>query len=176
MNIVEREAAYLFARYAERLTQLAEQHLSSRLAGCLDGEDIVQSVFRTFFRRSVAGEFHIDSSAEIWQLLVRITVRKVHAKAREHTAGRRNVAAEVTEGDDWLINELAHDPGPAEAAALVDQIEHLLSGLPTDYARVLEMRLAGYDVVEIAKQLGVSRRTIHRMLNLLQDRLASGGR
>ena len=53
-------AEQLFTRYARRLTGLAEQHLSRKLAGRLDGEDVVQSVFRTFFRRSAAGEFRIE--------------------------------------------------------------------------------------------------------------------
>src|SRR3712207_1415308 len=47
----------LFARYARVLTRLAEQHLSRKVAAREDGEDVVQSAFRTFFRRSGAGEF-----------------------------------------------------------------------------------------------------------------------
>src|SRR5262245_34433015 len=66
--------ALLFERYARRLAHLAEQHLSRKLAGRLDGEDVVQSVFRTFFRRSALGEFRIDSSDQIWRLLVKMTV------------------------------------------------------------------------------------------------------
>ncbi len=54
------EAAHqLFAAYARRLTGVADQHLSRKLAGREDGEDVVQSVFRTFFRRAAAGEFRI---------------------------------------------------------------------------------------------------------------------
>src|SRR5690348_7387242 len=76
-------AEEVFARYARRLVRLAEQHLSRRLAARLDGEDVVQSVFRTFFRRAAAGEFRIDSSLHLWRLLVRITVLKARAKGRQ---------------------------------------------------------------------------------------------
>ena len=55
----------LFAQYARRLTRVAEQHLTRKLAGRIDGEDVVQSVFRTFFRRSAEGEFRIDGSAQL---------------------------------------------------------------------------------------------------------------
>ena len=85
----------LFARYASRLARLAERHLSRELAARADGEDVVQSVFRTFFRRSARGEFHIASSARLWRLLVTITLRKVRTQARRHTAGVRDVSAEV---------------------------------------------------------------------------------
>ena len=80
-----RAAEALFARYARQLTRLAEQHLSRKLAGRVDGEDVVQSVFRTFFRRSAAGEFRLDASDQLWRLLLTITLRKVRAKCPGHS-------------------------------------------------------------------------------------------
>ena len=162
----------VFARYAQRLVCVAEQQLSRKLAGRLDGADVVQSVFRTFFRRSAAGEFRIDSSAELWRLLVQITLRKARFYGRQHTAGVRDVAAEVPGGGAALLTHAAtHEPGPAEAAALVDQIEELLRGLPALYADLLQLRLEGNSVADTAARLGISRRTVHRGLQLLQQRL-----
>jgi hypothetical protein len=81
-------AELVFARYAQRLVRVAEQHLSRKLAGRVDGEDVVQSVFRTFFRRSAAGEFRIDNSGQLWRLLVTITQRKAQTLgAPHHEAG-----------------------------------------------------------------------------------------
>jgi RNA polymerase sigma factor (sigma-70 family) len=166
-------AAEVFARYAQRLTFLAEQQLSRKLAARLDGADVVQSVFRTFFRRSIAGEFRIDSSAELWRLLVQITVQKARSYGRQHTAGVRDVAAEVPGGGAaQLLEAVTHEPGPEEAAALVDQIEELLRGLPALYCDLLQLRLEGHSVSDTAVRLGVSRRTVHRGLRLLQQRLS----
>jgi RNA polymerase sigma-70 factor (ECF subfamily) len=167
----------IFERYARRLTRVAEECLSKKLAGRLDGEDVVQSVFRTFFRRSAEGEFQIDGSAQLWRLLVRITVLKARAKARYHTAGVRDVAAEAAAlSDSGLAHALDREPGPAEAAALVDEIETLLKGLPDVYCRLLEMRLQGFKAAEIAAKLNLSRQSVYRALDLLQQRLeqASG--
>lgn len=166
------EAERLFARYAERLTRVAERHLNQKLAGRLDGEDVVQSVFRTFFRRVAAGEYQIDTSARLWHLLVQITVRKAAAKARGLSAG---VQAERP-NEARLLEALSHEPGPTEAVALVDQIEDLLHGLPSVYGRILDLRLQGCGVTEVAGRVGVSRQTIHRALNLLQQRLAEAER
>lgn len=163
-------ADVLFALYAWRLTRVAERHLSEKLAGRLDGEDVVQSVFRTFFRRGAAGEFRIDTSAQLWRLLVTITRRKVAAKGRYHTADPRDVAAEAG-GDSRLAEAVVREPGPEEAATLVDQIEALLRGLPPFYSQVLELRLQGCGATEAASRLGVSRQTIHRALQLLRERL-----
>jgi RNA polymerase sigma-70 factor (ECF subfamily) len=166
----DRAARAVFDRYSERLVRLADRHLSTKLSGRVDGEDVVQSVFRTFFRREAAGEFHIDGSAQLWQLLVRITILKARAKARYHTAGVRDAGAEHPAADGF--DAAAPDPGPDEAVILVDQIDALLRDLPPLYAQVLGLRLQGRPVTEVADELGVSRQTVHRALNLLQDRLS----
>jgi RNA polymerase sigma factor (sigma-70 family) len=166
-------AEELFARYAQRLTYLAEQQLSRKLAARFDGADVVQSVFRTFFRRSAAGQFRIDGSAELWRLLVKITLQKARAYGRQHTARVRDVEAEAPGGGDaLLLNAIAHEPGPEEAAALVDQIQELLLGLPPLYCDLLQLRLEGHSITDTAARLGVSRRTVHRGLNLLKQRLS----
>jgi RNA polymerase sigma factor (sigma-70 family) len=165
-------AAELFTRYAQRLTSLAEQQLSRKLAARLDGADVVQSVFRTFFRRSAAGEFRIDSSVDLWRLLVQITLQKARAYGRHHSADMRDVAAEAPGGGAAsLAHAVAREPGPAEAAALLDQIDELLCGLPPLYCELLQLRLEGHNVCETAARLGVSRRTVHRALQLLRQRL-----
>src|SRR4051812_6601332 len=112
----QQAADQLFTHYARRLTRLAEQHLSRKLSGRMDGEDVVQSVFRTFFRRTAEGEFRIDSSAQLWRLLVKITLLKARAKGRYHTADKRDAGAEQAAGaEDWLPEAVAREPGPEEA-------------------------------------------------------------
>ncbi len=162
----------LFAQYARRLTRVAEQHLTRKLAGRIDGEDVVQSVFRTFFRRSAEGEFRIDGSAQLWRMLVKITLLKARAKARHHTAEKREVGAEASSGElEWLAEAATREPGPLEAALLVDEIEILLRGLPPLYSHVLDLRLQGHGPSEIASTLSISRQTVHRALSLLRQRL-----
>jgi RNA polymerase sigma-70 factor (ECF subfamily) len=162
----------LFACYAHRLIGLAERHLSRKMAGRIDGEDVVQSVFRTFFRRHARGEFRIDSSDKIWRLLVRITLLKAKAKGRYHTAGLRDVRAEA-DGDvqAWWHEALAREPGPAEAVTLLDLIENLLRDRPPLFREILERRLQGHGATEIAKQLHISRSNVYHVLSQLQERL-----
>jgi RNA polymerase sigma-70 factor (ECF subfamily) len=165
-------ARQLFEQYACRLCHLAEKHLSRKLAGRVEGEDIVQSAFRTFFRRTSQGEFQIDSSAQLWQLLVVITVRKARAQGRFHTAAVRDISAEHPVSAAGVLADLeSHEPGPEDVIVLMDQIAALLKGLPSLYCQVLELRLQGYSATEIAPRLGVSRRTVYRALELLGQRL-----
>jgi RNA polymerase sigma-70 factor (ECF subfamily) len=167
-----RAAEAIFDRYARQLVRLADRQLGRKLAGRLDGEDVVQSVFRTFFRRTAAGEFEVDASDQLWRLLVTITLRKARTKGRFHTAAARDAGAEAGI-DPGEFEAAARDPGPDEAATLVDQIEALLRGLPPLYARLLDLKLQGHSVTDIAANLDVSRQTVHRAINLLQDRLAA---
>jgi RNA polymerase sigma-70 factor (ECF subfamily) len=164
-------AQHLFELYSTKLTGLAENHLSERLARRLDGEDIVQSVFRSFFHRSSRGEFNIRCSTDLWQLLVRITLTKVCDKARRHTAAKRDMRAEIKGAEPWMLEAFTREPGPVEAATLVDQIETILEGLPDKYGEILAMRLEGRPRTEIAEEHGISRQTVSRALVLLQQRL-----
>lgn len=163
-------AQVVFDRYARELIRVAEQHLSRKLAGRVDGEDVVQSVFRTFFRRSTDGEFDINATDQLWRLLLTITLRKVRTKSRFHTAEMRDAGAEA-DGDAGLFEIAARNPGPEDAVIFVDQIEAVLRGLPALYAQLLDLRLQGCTPTEIATRLKVSRQTVHRVLNLLQQRL-----
>jgi RNA polymerase sigma-70 factor (ECF subfamily) len=165
-------ARAVFDRYSARLVRLADQHLSRKLAGRVDGEDVVQSAFRTFFRRGNEGEFRIDGSAQLWQLLVRITILKARAKARHHTAAMRDAGAERPEVLG-AFDPASREPGPEDAVALVEQVEMLLHDLPPLYGQLLGLRLQGRTATDTADELGVSRQTVHRALNLLQDRLTA---
>jgi len=160
--------AAVVRRYADRLARLAEGRLHRRLAGRVDPEDVTQSAFRTFFRRAAGGQFRIDSSAQLWGLLARITLRKARGQARRHLAGMRDAAAEA--GDGPLALAAARDPDPADAAELLDHVAALLRGLPEVYGDVLGRRLAGESVADAAAALGVSRQTVYRALELLGDR------
>ena len=167
----EEAANQLFQIYSSKLTGLAGKHLSDRLARRADSEDVIQSVMRTFFNRSARGEFNINNSGELWRLLVTITLAKVRDLARRHTAAKRDVQAEVGGGSDWMLESLAGEPGPVEAAALVDQIETILRGLPDAHGEILALALAGYSRTEVAEKMKVSRQTVYRVLTLLRERL-----
>src|SRR5437868_15033379 len=87
----DQEAARkLFDAYVERLVALARRRISQRLASRVDPEDIVQSVFRTFFGRVKAGQFHIEDQDDLCKLLMRITVHKTLRQVAHHKAAKRH--------------------------------------------------------------------------------------
>ena len=68
-------AEAIHRRYAQRLCALVEPRIGDQLRRRVDAEDIVQSVFRTFFRRVGDGQFHIDHTSSLWHLLVGIGLK-----------------------------------------------------------------------------------------------------
>jgi RNA polymerase sigma-70 factor (ECF subfamily) len=163
----EDAARKLFDRYAEQLVLLARKRISQRLASRIDPEDIVQSVFRTFFHRAKQGQFHLDDPEDVVKLLARITVHKTFRQIAFHKRAKRDATAEAPRGDDaqdLLLKLVTGEPTPEEAAEFVDNLEHFFNRLKDEERRILEMRMESYSNVEIAKHLGITDRKIRRIM------------
>ena len=163
----EQAARQLFDTYVERLLALARRRISQRLAGRVDPEDVVQSVFRTFFHRAREGQFHVADQDELGKLLVRITVHKTLRQVAFHQAAKRNLQQEVAQGPEpqQRLQELFdREPTPDEAVTFLDQLEHFLSRLRPQERQILELRLQGFSNDEIAARLGIYDRKIRRAI------------
>ena len=159
----------LFDDYSRQLVQLAGKNIHPALLKRFDGEDVVQSVFRTFFRRHEEGSFRIEHSQQLWQLLVTLTLCKTRSHARRHTAEKRDAQVDQAMGDDQRV--IDRQPSPEDALALWEEVDVVLDGLPQRAAEIIAMRLEGKNRSEIARDLNLSRQTIHRILSLVQQRL-----
>jgi len=167
----EQAAAQLYHRYVERLVAVARRRLSSKLAARLDAEDIVQSVFRSFFGRAQQGKFVFKEADDIWKLLVQITIHKTLKQVDFHRRGKRDAGVEVASSapqGNLLLTYLARDPTPEEAAIFMDELEHYLQRLRPEDRQIIEMRLEGYESLEIAAKLGISDRKIRRLLERMR--------
>lgn len=167
-------AEELFDDYGARLVALARSRLSAKLARRLDPEDLVQSAFRSFFHGLEQGRYAVAQTGDLWRLLVAITLHKLYRKARHHAAGKRAVGREEVLGprpDAWpfAMRRLARGPSPEAAAALAEELEHLLAGLGRAQREVAELRLRGHTQDEIATVVGRSQRTVRRWLEEIKD-------
>jgi RNA polymerase sigma-70 factor, ECF subfamily len=168
-------ARLLFARYVGRLTSLAQSRLSSKLARRIDAEDVVQSAYRSFFMGARDGRYELRESGDLWRLLAVITLNKLRRKVEHHTAGKRNVDHERHQGqsDDRPLygDALTREPSPVEALAVVEEAELLTRGLTDEQRRMVELRLQGYLIEEIATQTSRSERTVRRVLDKVKQDL-----
>ena len=169
-------AEALYHRFVSRLIGLAKKRLSHKLARRVDAEDVVQSVYRSFFARAQEGEYRIERAGDLWRLLAAITVNKVLRQAEFHGQQKRAVGRETSSDnleDSFrrCTEYFAVDPGDEEAVAVAEELESLMSELPERDRTILEFRLNGVDVGEIARQIGRSEWTVRRSLNALQEQL-----
>ena len=163
----EQAAQIVFDRFVERLVVLARRRISQRLSSRVDPEDIVQSVFRTFFHRLKNDEFSIDGQDDLFKLLVRITVHKTLRQIAFHKAAKRDPGMETYQGEhsqEQLAQILDADPSPGTIVAFMDHLEHFMSQLKDEDRQILELRLQGFSTEEIALKLGIYDRKVRRVL------------
>ncbi len=164
----ETAARELFDRYVNQVMKLARRHLNRPMASRVDAEDIAQSVFRTFFTRARKGQFQVEEADDLCKLLARITVHKTFRQIAFHKRAKRDPGAQTGEPQEILMNRLTSGPTPEEAVAFVDHLESFLSKLQPTERKILELRMEGYNNLEIAEQLGISDRKIRRLMERIR--------
>lgn len=176
----QQAAAELFDRYAERLIGLARSRISAPFGQRFDPEDVVQSACRSFFVGAREGRYEVQHGNDLWQLLVVITLQKLRQQVRRNKAAKRAVKREYnfeagaidTHGLEPEL--LAREPSPMEAVALIDEVEQALRHLEPQERSVLELRLRGYNLDEIADATQRSERTVRRILERVKEQLGQG--
>jgi RNA polymerase sigma-70 factor (ECF subfamily) len=168
-------ARQLFNRFAGRLVGLARARLDRVLRAKVGPDDVVQSVFKSFFRGQADGRFDVQDWDALWSLLVVITARKCGRQLRYFRRAGRDVAREAApaaaDGSAPGWEALARDPSPEEAAVLAETLERLMRGLTERERQVLELRLQGYTVPEISSRVGRTEYTVQGILKRVRQRL-----
>jgi RNA polymerase sigma-70 factor (ECF subfamily) len=164
-------ATKLYKRYAERLHRLAQRNTGADLARRFDAEDVVQSVFRTFFRRVRTGLYDLPAGDELWRLLLVISLNKIRTLAVYHRAQKRSVGSTVAP-DVELLGQLADENADNLAlASLKMVIGEVLEDLPDVQQTIIVRRIEGCQVEEIAAETERSKRTVERVLQEFRQRL-----
>jgi RNA polymerase sigma-70 factor (ECF subfamily) len=161
-------ATELYKRYADRLANLAGARVTPDLKQRVDPEDIVQSVFRTFFRRAALGQYEVPDGEELWKLFLVIGLNKIREVATHHYAGKRNLRQ--TTGGESAANAATENHDIA-VVALQMAIDELLAPLPDTYREIVRLRIERHEVADIATRTGRSKRSVERILREFQQKL-----
>jgi len=165
-------AAQLYCRYGQRLLALVRAKTSTSLSSRIDADDVVQSVFRTFFLRVRDGHYDVPRGEDLWGLLLSIALSKLRDQEQFHRAAKRDVRLTVPlEVDGAGTLGQADDDGDGVFFQLV--VQEAFAGLPELHRTVVELRLAGHEVAAIAAHTGRSRRTVERVLQDVRSRLTN---
>jgi RNA polymerase sigma-70 factor (ECF subfamily) len=157
-------ARQLYFRYAKRLNRLVERQCSAGLARRAGVEDIVQSVFGSFFRRIRRGSYDVPDGDDLWKLLLVIALHKIRKRAAYHHAAKRD-AHRTTGGEAaWRHLELRPDDGQSRDGYFVLVVEEILEQLAPQAREMVRLRIDGHEIGEVARKMGRSRRTVERTL------------
>jgi RNA polymerase sigma factor (sigma-70 family) len=171
----EQAAQELFHRYAERLVVMARRRISARLGRRVDAEDVVQSACRSFFLRVRDGRLEAQPGGELWNLLTAITIRKISAQVKYHTAGKRSFKREeeVPAGSVCLVpvEAVAREPSHEDMLALMEEWEAALHPLPELARQIVTLRLDGLPQAEIARQVHRSERWVRVVLTDFAEKI-----
>lgn len=164
-------ATQLYFRYAERLRQLVRSESSTALARREDAEDILQSIFTSFFRGVGKGFYDVPAGDELWKLFLVIALNKICAKGTYHRAAKRDVR--LTVDGEFLdrYSRYAHDPAEPGVLFLRLVIAEALEQLPELSRQIVVLRIEGYEVAEIAARTRRSKRTVERVLQEFRQHL-----
>jgi len=169
------------AKYGRSLEKVADNNIATQMGRRFGGDDVVQSVCRTFLRRVEVGQFELDDSESLWRLLCAITLTKVREKARFHMRKKRSLGQEARRagGDDddraagGMFDMPAGDLTPSIQIEFADTFEHLISQLDEEERIVVDMKLQQKSNAEIAEKLGSSERTVRRLLAKMMTKFES---
>jgi RNA polymerase sigma-70 factor (ECF subfamily) len=157
-------------RYAKRLRALVREQCSSKLSRRLEEDDIVQSVFRTFFSGAQQGLYTVPGGQDLWKLLLVISLNKIRAKGAYHSAAKRDARRTSSLDAVRTSGEPSHQED-GEQAFFQLVIQEALEHLPTEYREIVQLRIEGYEVEEIAVRTNRAKRTVERILQEARKRL-----
>jgi RNA polymerase sigma-70 factor (ECF subfamily) len=170
----QRAASQLYERYFRRLVRLTDNYTGPDLSTRFDAEDVIQSVFGSFFNQVRCGLYEVPVGGDLWPLLLVIALQKIRRYRVRHRAAKRDVRRECRQGESGTAErELrcleSADPEPHLSLLAKETLELM----PERYREIVLLRLEGYEHEEIAQLSGRSKRSIERMFQecrqLLQE-------
>ena len=169
----------IWQHYFDRLVRAVRARLYGQNRAVSDEEDIVLSVFDSFYNAAEKGRFpDLSDRDDLWRLLLRMSARKVVDKRRHDLRQRRggdvivHSLDQISETDGAnLFEAIGDEPSPEMVLMMGESVEEFFSHLGVGQLRELAgAKLEGYSNAELAGRFGCSERTIERRLHLIREK------
>lgn len=141
-----------------------------------DSADVVQAVWASFFgHREKLKRF--ATSEEMVRYLAAMALNKVRKINRDNYFTQKRAASRelppTADRRERVDEPHADGPTPSQLAIADETWERLLADLSLPQQRILHLRLEGRTQEEIAKLLGISVRTVSRLMSRIMQRVQS---
>lgn len=166
-------------RYFSKLSEIAQNGMSSLPGRSVDGEDLASAVLETVCRKVGNGQFpELRDRDGLWLLLLAITRCKVINQMRHDLCTKRGGGRVLLETDVkafqnnyFDLDDLAGtEPTSESVVSLRDSCNHLITeSLRDDTAKSIAiLKLEGLNNAEVAVRLNIVVRTVERKLKVIR--------
>ncbi|MFM1801340.1 MAG: hypothetical protein RJA81_692 [Planctomycetota bacterium] len=185
----ESAAGTILELYEAQVRLVVRRCLPRVLRSRFDSQDIMQSVWRSFFQRLRGQEVEDDhglseppsgdpslvfgDSSQLFAFLSRMARNKVIDQYRRETAQKADIHRERT-----IHSEAGTEMDPADVSVTpeqiveaADELSHWRSMVPQNRQVLIDLKAGGMTSKEIGDRLGISERTVQRVLEDLRVRL-----
>lgn len=167
----EEAARELLSRYESKVRLVVRRQLPRLLRSRFDSIDFLQSVWGSFFHRIQTESNDLNEEENLIAFLAWAARNKVIDEYRRAATQKQNIHREESiENRGDRETTLASGDTPSELAQARETFDRLSRLLPEDRRVILELKAAGYSCGEIGDRLGLSERTVQRILEELRNR------
>jgi RNA polymerase sigma factor (sigma-70 family) len=169
-------ARELLLRYEPKIRLVVRRQLPRLLRSRFDSQDFVQSIWGSFFRRMRANPSELEDPRSLIAILVQAARHKVIDEFRRASGPKRDVRREESIWDGARPRDITDlCDSPSEVAEASEALGRLRALIPADRRMVLDLKAAGLSSKEIAGQVGLSERTVRRVIEDLRRRAGMDG-
>jgi RNA polymerase sigma-70 factor (ECF subfamily) len=171
----EGAARELLQRYEAEVRLVVRRQLPRLLRSRFDSLDFLQSVWGSFFRRMRNAPTEFEDSRHLVAFLARAAKNKVIDEYRRAASRKQDMHREEPLWADGRHPKDVPDPidSPSEVAQAREVFGRLRELLPEERRAILEMKAEGLSSKDIGERLGISERTVQRILEDLRRRMES---
>lgn len=165
-------ARELLSRYESEVRLVVRRQLPRLLRSRFDSLDFLQSVWGSFFRKVRSGPADFVDSRHLVAFLARAAKNKVIDEYRRAASQKQDVSREEPL---WIEGHRPRDlPGavdsPSEVAEAREAFGRLSELVPEDRRSILALKAEGLSSRDIGERLGISERTVQRVIEDLRRR------
>jgi RNA polymerase sigma factor (sigma-70 family) len=166
-------AEELVRQYESVIRREVRLHLDDhRIGRLLDSMDVCQSVLKSFFVRTAAGQYDLNDPSQLVGLLVTMARNKLASVSRREKRQRRDHRRSASD-DAALALVPSADPGPSVAAEGRDLVEQLRGRLTNEERTLAHLRTElGLTWEEIASRVGGTAQAVRVQFSRAIDRIA----
>jgi RNA polymerase sigma-70 factor (ECF subfamily) len=163
-------AAETFRQFEPYLRKVVRRHLTPELGVKFDSADVVQSVWASLLPGFRQAGWRFPDVAHLRAFLVKATRNRFLDRVRQAARAVRREQPLEDVGPDELPP--APDPRPSQLAQREELWQQILSLCPAEHQDLVRLKRDGLSLEEIARQTGLHRDSVRRVLRTLARQLA----